>query len=64
MGLIDRIIRILIAVVVLVLFFTNIISGALAAVLLIFSGIFILTGFIGTCPLYLPFKISTKTKKE
>lgn len=64
MGLIDRMIRILIAAVVLVLYFTNVISGTLAIVLLIFSGIFILTSLIGTCPLYLPFNFSTRSKKS
>jgi hypothetical protein len=31
-------------------------------VLLIVAGIFILTSFIGVCPLYLPLKISTRKK--
>jgi hypothetical protein len=63
MGLVDRIIRILIAVVVVILYFTNVISGTLAIVLLVFSGIFILTSLIGSCPLYMPFGISSKSKK-
>lgn len=64
MGLADRIIRILIAVTILILFFTNVISGALAIVLLVVSGIFILTSLVGICPLYLPFGISTKKRKD
>ena len=60
MGVIDRIVRVLLAGVVAVLFFTKHISGALATVFLIVGGIFLLTAIIGTCPLYLPFKISTK----
>ena len=63
MGTIDKIIRILIAVVVVILYFTAVISGTIAIVLLILSGIFILTSLIGTCPLYLPFGISTIKKK-
>jgi hypothetical protein len=63
MGLVDRIIRILIAVVVVILYFTNVISGTLAIVLLVFSGIFILTSIIGSCPLYMLFGFSTKSKK-
>ena len=63
MGTIDKIIRILIAVVVVILYFTAVISGTVAIVLLILSGIFILTSLIGTCPLYLPFGISTMKKK-
>lgn len=64
MGLIDRIIRVLIAVAVAILYFTNVISGTLAIILLVFAGIFILTSLIGSCPLYMPFKFSTKSKKE
>jgi len=63
MGIIDKVIRILIALVIIVLYFTNIISGVLAIVLLIFAGIFILTSLIGFCPLYLPFRLNT-LKKE
>lgn len=62
MGLFDRLIRILIAVAVSVLYFTDVISGTLAIVLLIFSGIFILTSLIGSCPLYMPFGFSSKKK--
>jgi len=64
MGTIDRIIRILVAVIIAGLYFANIINGTLAIVLLIFAGIFILTSFISFCPLYLPFKISTLKKDK
>ena len=64
MGLADKIIRILIAAVVVILYITNVISGTLAIVLLILSGIFILTSLISFCPLYLPFGISTRKKKS
>jgi len=63
MGVIDRSVRILIALVLILLFVTKAVSGILAIILLIFSGIFIITSVLGICPLYLPFKIST-TKKE
>ena len=63
MGVTDKIIRILVAAVVVVLYFTNVISGTLGIVLLILSGIFILTSLISFCPLYLPFGISTLKKK-
>ncbi len=64
MGIIDKVIRILIAVVVIILFFTEVISGTLAIILLVLSGIFILTSFVSFCPLYLPFGISTQKKKS
>jgi hypothetical protein len=62
MGSTDKIIRILVAVLIAVLYFTNLISGTLAIILLAFAGVFILTSFISFCPLYLPFGISTKPK--
>ena len=64
MGSIDKLLRVLVAVVIAVLYFTNVISGTLAFVLLAVAGIFVLTSLLGTCPLYLPFGISTKKKSE
>ena len=63
MGTIDKTIRILVAVSIALLYFTNIISGMAAIILLIFAGIFILTSFVSFCPLYLPFGISTRKKE-
>ncbi len=63
MGTTDKIIRILVAAVILALYFTGQINGTLAIIGLILSGIFILTGFISFCPLYLPFGISTRKKE-
>ena len=63
MGTIDRVIRILIAALVIVLYFTNIISGTLGIILLIVAGVFILTSLVSVCPLYMPLGISTRSKK-
>ena len=60
MGTADRIIRLLVAAVVAVLYFTGTISGTLGLVLLILAVIFLVTSFFAFCPLYLPFKFSTK----
>ncbi|MCK5279459.1 MAG: DUF2892 domain-containing protein [Cyclobacteriaceae bacterium] len=63
MGSIDRIIRVVVALIIGILFLTEIITGTLGIVLLIFAGIFLLTSLVSTCPLYLPFGIKTfKTK--
>lgn len=59
MGLLDRMIRVLAAVLVLVLYLTHVISGPLAVVLGVIAAVFVITGFVGTCPAYLPFKLST-----
>jgi K+-transporting ATPase A subunit len=60
MGFVDRLIRVFIALVVAVLYFTGIISGTVAIVLGVLATIFILTSLVGTCPLYLPVGLSTK----
>ena len=64
MGTFDRIMRLIAAAVIIVLYFMNVISGTVAIVLLVFAGIFILTSLISFCPLYLPFGISTLGKKN
>jgi hypothetical protein len=63
MGNLDRIIRLLIAAVVVLLYFLNVITGTLAIVLLVLAAVFVLTSFFSICPLYLPFKISTRKKE-
>ena len=60
MGIIDRSLRVLIAVAVIILYFTGFITGIAAIVLGVLSLVFILTSVIGFCPLYVPFKFSTK----
>lgn len=52
MGNADRIIRILLAAVVAGLYFGDIVTGTLGIVLMIVAGIFVLTSFVGFCPLY------------
>ena len=52
MGTADRIIRITAAIVIAVLYFTGTVIGALGIVLLVLSGILVLTSLIGLCPLY------------
>lgn len=64
LGSIDRIIRILFAVVVAVLFFTNVISGTLGIVLLVVGGVLLATSFINFCPLYSIFGISSCPVKK
>jgi len=63
MGTIDKVIRILVAVVIVVLYFTHVISGTLAIILLLFAGVFIVTSFLGFCPLYLPLGLNTNKKE-
>jgi len=63
MGNADRIIRVIVAVIIAALYFTNVITGTLGIVLLALAGIFVLTSLFSFCPLYAPFGLSTcKTK--
>lgn len=62
MGTADRVIRTLLAVLVVILYLAGVISGLAAVILGIFALIFILTSIIGFCPLYSPLKISTRKK--
>jgi hypothetical protein len=64
MGSLDKVIRFVIAALVVVLYFTNVINGTLGVVLLVLAAVFVLTSFISFCPLYLPFGINTNSKKQ
>jgi len=64
MGAVDRIVRIILAVVIAVLFITGQLTGGAAIILGIIALIFLLTSAVGFCPLYLPFKISTRKNKK
>jgi len=62
-GTIDKVIRILIAVVVVVLYFTHVISGVLAIILLVLSAILVVTSLLSFCPIWLALGLSTKKKE-
>lgn len=64
MGTTDRVIRVIIATMMAVLYFNGTVTGTLGIVLLILSIIFVLTSLVSFCPLYKPFGINTcKVKK-
>lgn len=60
MGTIDRTIRILLALAVGLLYYFGYISGTVAIVLGVIAVIFLLTGIVSFCPLYVPLSISTR----
>jgi len=64
MGIADKVIRTLLAIVVIVLFYLKVITGTLGIVLLVFAGIFLLTSFVSFCPLYKIVGFNTCTTKE
>lgn len=63
-GLTDKVIRILAAIAIIVLYFTHQISGTAAIILLIFAGTFILTSFMSYCPVYRLFGLSTRKNEK
>ena len=61
MGSVDRIIRLLIAAVFGLMYFTNFATGVTGTILLVLAVVFLLTSAVGFCPLYAPFGIDTCT---
>lgn len=64
MGSTDKTIRLIIAAIIAVLYFTGTVSGTLGIVLLVLAAVLALTSFISFCPLYAPFGINTGKKKS
>ena len=62
MGKADRLIRTVLALIMLALYFTGQITGLVAIILVALAVIFLLTSIISFCPLYIPFKLSTRQK--
>ena len=58
----DRIIRVLIAVIFSVLYFGKIVPATLGLILFAVGIVFLLTSFLGFCPIYRIFGLSTKKK--
>ncbi len=66
MGNIDKAIRIVIALIVGTLFYTDIITGTIGIILLVLSAVFVLTSLLSICPIYSILGLSTcplKNKK-
>ena len=64
MGTTDKIIRIAAAVLIVILYFTGVITLTLGIVLLVIAGVFILTSLVSFCPLYSIFGVNTCKTKE
>ena len=59
-GTLDRILRVVVAVIFAVLYFSGTVTGTVGVILLVLGGVFLLTSLVGFCPLYLPFKLNTR----
>ncbi|WP_276131637.1 YgaP family membrane protein [Polluticoccus soli] len=62
LGFTDAIMRVAAALAIVVLYFTGAVSGIAAIILIAFAIVFVITAFVGFCPLYFPFRISTRKK--
>jgi len=63
MGITDRAIRLLIAVLLVAVYFLGVVEGIVGTVALVVAAVFTLTSVISFCPLYAVFGINTcKTK--
>lgn len=58
----DRIIRVLVGLALIVLYFTHVVSGGLGIVALVVGAVLLVTGAVGFCPLYGLLKIQTNKK--
>jgi hypothetical protein len=59
MGTIDRIIRLALAAVMIVLYVTGTVPDVIGIILIVIAIVFTVTSFIGFCPLYTLLKVST-----
>ena len=59
MGTADRLIRLIIAALILGLSFTHVTTGLLATILIVVAAIFALTSLVSFCPLYTLVGINT-----
>jgi hypothetical protein len=64
MGTTDRVLRVVAAVIVAVLYYNGTITGTLGLTLIVLSVIFVLTSLVGFCPLYLLFGMNTCEQKK
>lgn len=64
MGVADRVIRTVVAIVIGVLYFTDRIGGWLAIILGVVAVVLLITSLVGWCPAYNPLKISTRKERS
>jgi uncharacterized membrane protein len=63
MGSTDKALRLIVAIILVVLYFSNILTGTLGIVALVVAGVFTLTSLVSFCPLYTLIGLNTcKTK--
>lgn len=60
MGIVDRVVRAVLAILIAILYFTNVLGGTLALILGAVAVILLLTGVVSFCPLYALLGLSTR----
>jgi hypothetical protein len=63
-GTIDKVIRILLAGAIAVLYFTHVITGTLGIVLIAVAALLVITSLISFCPLYFLLGINTGKRRN
>jgi Inner membrane protein YgaP-like, transmembrane domain len=64
MGGADRMIRFIVAIAVVALYYFNVIEGTLAYILMALAAIFVITSFVSFCPLYSLIGLNTSKEKK
>jgi hypothetical protein len=64
MGGVDKFLRLIVAAIIIALYLLGKISGTLGIVLLVVAVVLLIVSLVGSCPLYLPFGISTLPKEK
>lgn len=64
MGIVDRVARLIAAVIIVILYFGNVLTGAIGVILLVLAAVFVVTSLIGNCPLYTVFGFDTCSSKK
>ncbi|WP_367203796.1 DUF2892 domain-containing protein [Algoriphagus sp.] len=59
MGNTDRAIRLVVAAILISLYFSEVLVGTIGIIALIVGVVFTLTSLVGFCPLYSPFGLNT-----
>lgn len=64
MGSADRMVRLLVAVLLTVLYLSKVLTGTLGTVALVVAGVFLLTSLVRFCPLYTLLGVNTCATKK
>ncbi len=64
MSSIDKLVRLALAIVLIILFYKEVLTGTLGIIALVLALVFTVTSLISFCPLYAIFGIRTNKKEE